>query len=339
MTHSTVRQAFVVRSAVAAGCFLFLSALSAQTPAYFPLETGNTWLYRAVRIDSSRLGALDFTYQTIRVQGTEKIGEREYFDVSYFGRDVALRVEPSTGDVLAYDQAAGMERPWVSLNLPVGGTFPTSIHPCSTEAQVVSRNGMVAVADGDFPDVVEVKFQGSCADAGLTRQYYGPNVRLLIDEETSTSGPITYRLIYYRVGNSSGVEPKEVSFTMAADSPWYFPDGFLSAQLTLRNRGKDAIALHFPSGQSYDLKILNDRSETVYVWSTGRVFDISLRDEKVTSGEISYGISASLKGLPPGRYIAQGYLTTDPAVYFGQVAFEIVGLPGVSLTKSGGSRK
>src|SRR5256885_4409634 len=137
MIHPISKQLFLLSATVVAGCLLSLSTLAAQTPAYFPLEVGNTWLYRAVSINSGQPG-LSFTYQSIRVRGTQKIGEKEYFDVSYFGRDVALRVEPSTGDVLLYDQATATEKPWVTLSLPVDGTFSTSINPCPTEGQIIS---------------------------------------------------------------------------------------------------------------------------------------------------------------------------------------------------------
>jgi len=272
-------------------------------------------------------GGLDFTYQSIQVRGTEKIGDKEYFDVSYFGRDVALRVEPSTGDVFQYDQTSGTEKLWVSLNLPVGGTFPTSINPCPTQGQIISRDGMVAVAGGDFPDVVQVKYQGSCADVGVTTQYYAPNVGLLIDEETSFSGRLTYRLLYYRVGNSTGSEA-EVSFMVSADRPRYFPGTVLTARLTLRNSAFEAVNLHFPSSQSYDFQILNDRGEIVYTWSRDKTFAASVRDEKLGAGELTYGVTAPLEGLPPGKYIARGFLTTNPIVYLAQVPFEIVAVSG-----------
>src|SRR3954465_13372550 len=108
-----------IPATIFAAGLLLASALSAQTPTYFPLEVGNTWLYRSVRISSSQGGRLEFTDQSVRVRATEKLGGKDYFDVSYFGRDVALRVEPSTGDVFVYDQAAGVEKPWVALSLPV----------------------------------------------------------------------------------------------------------------------------------------------------------------------------------------------------------------------------
>ena len=338
MNHTILRHLISARTAVLAGSLLFSSVIAAQTPAYFPLQVGNTWLYRSVSINSSPPGGLEFRYQSIQVRGTEKIGETEYFDVSYFGREVALRVEPSTGDVLLYDPGTETEKPWVSLSLPVGSTFPSNVNPCPLEGQILSRTGMVDVPVGDFPDVIHVKFRGGCGDAGVTTQYYAPNVGLIRDEESDFGRAVVYRLAYYRVGNSGGLQP-EVSFTVAADSPWYFTGTFLAARITLRNTAFDAVSLHFPTEQSYDLKILNDQGDVVYLWSEGKDFGMSTRDEKLASPrEITYGLMVPLEGLAPGRYVAQAYLTTDPVVYFGQVGFEIVAPSGGPSTTTNGLR-
>jgi hypothetical protein len=303
---------------------------AAQNPSFFPLETGNTWLFRGVTINPDKPGGLELIYKSIRVLKKEKIGEREYFNVSYFGRDVALRADAS-GDVLYYDREAGVEAPWASFSLPVGGTFSTAINPCPGEAQITSRDSNVAVPVGDFTDEIEVTFQASaCADVGSTKQYYAPNVGLVRDEQTTLAGRIAYLLIYYRAGRASDGPWGEISFTMGLGSPWYFTDGLLGARLALRNLGEDPVRLQFPSGQSFELKIYNAAGEAVYTWSAGEKFTAEAREEVVGRGEIAFGVSAPLLGLPPGRYVAEGYLTTEPVTYLGRTPFEIIvpGKPG-----------
>jgi hypothetical protein len=39
-------------------------------------------------------------------------------------------------------------------------------------------------------------------------------------------------------------------------------------------------------------------------------------------------VTVPLDGIPAGHYVMQAYLTTDPIVYSGQVAFDILALPG-----------
>jgi hypothetical protein len=337
MTCQTPKSFFFKRVAgMACGLLLLASALAAQTPDYFPLEVGNTWLYKATTIIGAQPLRLSTTYQTMRVIGTETIDDRQYFDVSYFGRNVLLRKQEATGNVLVYDRATGAESPWVALGLPVGATFSSSVDPCSPQGQIVSRTETVAVPLGTFTDEIQIQFQLSCADAGVTTQYYAPNVGLIRQEQTSFAGPVVYRLIYYRVGERTGSVP-EVSFTVAVDSPAYVPGNLLGARLTLRNTGTDGVNLHFPSGQSFDLKILNDKGESVYTWSSDKSFITMVRDETLTPGELTYGVTVPLDALPAGHYVLQAYLTTDPILYSGQVAFDIVALPG-KQSRGGGAR-
>jgi len=327
MTSPIQKLSLFVRAAGVAGALILVSALPAQTGDYFPLEIGNTWLYRAVTISGSTPPRLNFTYQTVRVTGAEKIGDRPYFQVSYFGRDLLLREDTSTGDLFAYDRAAGTETLWVSTGLPVGSTFSSSVDPCSGQAQIASRDGLVLVGLEDLPNVVQVKFQTTCADAGVTNQYYAPGVGLIRQEQTTFAGPLAYRLMYYRAGARQSVTG-EVAFTVAVDSPSYFSGGVLGARLTLRNGASDPITLHFPSSQSFDLKILNEKGEGVYTWSADKSFAAVLHDEKLGPGELAYGATIPLDGLAPGRYTMQAFLTTDPILYTGQVAFDVVALPG-----------
>ncbi len=307
--------------------FMLASTLAAQTPDYFPLDVGNTWLYKAITIIGTQPLPLTTTYQTMRVTGMERIGDRQYFDVSYFGRDVLLRKDALTGNVFAYDRAAGAESTWVPLGLPVGASFSSSLDPCSQQGQIVSRTETIGVPLGAFTDEIQVKFQNNCGDAGVTTQYYAPNVGLIRQDQSSFAGPVLYRLVYFHAGERTMAVP-EVSFTAAVDSPVYVPGNLLAVRLTLRNSGTDELRLHFPSGQSFDLKIVNDKGQAVFTWSSDKTFVAIARDEIIGPGELTYGATVPLDGMAPGHYVMQAFLTTDPIVYSGQVAFEVLALPG-----------
>src|SRR5258708_7051031 len=129
MIHTFHKLSFVSRLAAVAGGIVLASALPAQTTALFPLEVGNTWLYRPAAANTNRG---DAQVRSISVHGKETIAGREYFQVSYFGYEVLLRAEASDGSVVLYDRASNSEQPWLSLGLAVGGIFPTNIDPCST---------------------------------------------------------------------------------------------------------------------------------------------------------------------------------------------------------------
>jgi hypothetical protein len=72
----------------------------------------------------------------------------------------------------------------------------------------------------------------------------------------------------------------------------------------------------FPSGQSYDFVLLNEKGDPVYRWSEGKAFTMAIRSEQFT-GERNYvEILEPSKALPPGKYTAEAWLTTS-----GQRAF------------------
>jgi hypothetical protein len=299
-------------------------ALPAQD--LFPLAVGNFWLYQPVRING--IGFLD--YRSISVHGTETIAGRDYFQVNYFGREVDLRLEPSDGSIVEYDSASGTERNWLSLGAPVGTVFPTDVSPCGvTTASIASRDTTVKAVAGQFDHAVEVSFRSNCVDVGVIRQVYAPSVGLVIDQEVAFIGSPRYDLAYYRVGSAGGEAPG-VSFSTTIDSPRYPLNSLLQARLTLRNAGPVPVLLHFPSGQSFDFRIADEKGEVVWSWSSARLFAMIVRDEELGTSERTYGLSAPLDGLPPGRYTAIGYLTTSPQVYQAEVSFEIVStLPAI----------
>ena len=148
-----------------------------------------------------------------------------------------------------------------------------------------------------------------------------------------------FEITYYRVGSGTG-GAQEVSFTVALDAPRYPQGSTLQARLTLRSTSPDPILLHFPSGQSFDMKIYDEKGTVGDIWSKDKLFPAIIRDETFGRGEKTYALTMPLTNLPPGRYIAEGYLTTNPLLYLGRVSFEIVaeqdipfGRPATSVVK------
>jgi intracellular proteinase inhibitor BsuPI len=319
MGHTSYRLSFPVRLAALAGSLALSAMLPAQTPAPFPLELGNTWLYRP---HTSNAG-LAPDLRSISVHGRETVAGRDYFDVAWFGREVLLRVDPATGNLVIYDRASASEQIWIGFGAPLHFGFTTAINPCPTTGAIAARDAAITVPAGAFTDVLQVNFTGNCVDVGVTQQFYAPTVGLLSSEEETIAGPVHYELAYYRVGATTGSAP-EVSFTLAIDAPQYSAGGTLTARVTLRSSSPTPIPLHFPNSQSFELKILNEKGDVVFLWSRNRTFATVVRDETFGPGEKTFGFSAPLADLPPGRYTAEGWLTTDPILYLADAGFTIV---------------
>jgi len=306
----------IFHSVLLAATFVSSSLAVAQAGDYFPLEVGNTWLYRLAGAQP------ETTFRTVSVEGTETLNGREYFRVVYFGRTLFLRSN-ADGTIVSFNRQSESEQAWLSLDAAEGTTFEAHIDACTNTGRIESRSVEVTTPVGRFQDTLQARFQGNCADAGVTQQFYAPSIGLVSHEETSIAGPRRYELVYFRTRSANGGGP-EVSFTIALDAPRYRAGANMGVRLTLRSTHPDPIALHFPSGQSFDLKLLNQAGDIGYTWSADKLFVLIIRDEQFGPGERSYGFAVPLRDLPPGRYTAQGYLTTAPRQYLGETSFEII---------------
>jgi len=313
----TLRASVIQACAIAFGLAADCALVRGQTPDYFPLQVGNSWVYR---LSGEQMAQPDV--KTITVDATETIGEREYFRVNFFGQTVYLR-RNSDGAIYSVDRETATERLWLPLNAPVGTNFETSIANCTGTGSIVSRNEKVPVPAANVTDAVQIRFQTTCADAGFSEQFYGPWNGLVRHVETSIAGPRRYDLVYSRTGPLNLTGP-EVAFTIALDAPRYKPGAPIAVRLALRSTQPEPIALYFPSGQSFDLQIFNDKGETVYTWSADKLFAAIVRDERFGPGEKTYGFTAAVQSLPAGRYKARAFLTTAPLLYAGETSFQII---------------
>jgi hypothetical protein len=270
-------------------------------------------------------GQSEAAYRTISIEGMETRNGREYFRVRYFERTVFLRANED-GSVVVYNATTATEEPWLSPGAAEGTAFETRLDQCTNTGRIESRRAEVDTPAGRFSNAVQISFRGNCADAGTTQQFYAPGVGLVVHEETSFAGPRRYELIYYRAGGAQHTGP-EISFEMALDSPRYPAGAVMAVRLTLRSTAAEPVLLQFPSGQSFDLKIHNEAGEIVYTWSADKLFAMVFREERFGPGERTYGFPVPLLNLPPGRYKAEGYLTTLPRMYGAEVSFEITGEP------------
>src|SRR4051794_8401717 len=100
---------------------LFIAAASfslAAAPEYFPLQSGNSWVYRGTA------RSFNNTPQTIEVEGTEQQNGRDYSRVRFLGRTVFLRATDTGINIL--DVASGQETSWLVFDAAEGQSIPTA---------------------------------------------------------------------------------------------------------------------------------------------------------------------------------------------------------------------
>ena len=290
-------------------CLSLTTTLFAQGE-YFPLQTGNTWLYRSNRTAES--WTLEIT------------GEREVSGVNYH----VLRGFPSGELLLRFTDAGTLvfrqvergtppiseEKPWVAFNAAVGEAWATAIDPCNNTAVIRSRSATVKSPTGEFENALEVGYQpANCADAGLTRELFLPGIGLVERRFTTIAGERILQLVRATIGGSSKSFQPEWSFTGALDKTAYASGEQLTARFTLRNNTGRPVELTFPSGQDYDLLLFDSKGTEIYRWSDGRAFTMIFRQISFT-GEKSWLLVTPLPQLPDGDYMALLRLASEPRI-------------------------
>jgi hypothetical protein len=294
---------------------LSATSLFSASTEYFPLQIGNSWVYRSMQGRLNRI-------QTIAVESIETVEGRNYYRVRFFERSLLVR-QLDDGSLVFYNPETKQERLWLPFASPEGQKTESEFDTCSKAATVRSKSASVRTPIGEFNNALQLTYEPSCADAGITSQYFLPYIGLLQQESTTIAGPQKYELLYSRTGFTN-IETGQVGFGMALDGHVYkVGQEEMLVRLTLRSTHPDPIPLFFPSGQNYDLKIYNERGEAVYVWSADKLFPLIIRSEQFGPGEKTFAFAVPIAQLPAGRYAAESYLTTEPRKFSAIVHFEV----------------
>jgi len=302
-------------------------------PDYFPLSPGNVWIYRGA-------GARAESILTIEVGTWEVFQGRAYFrlQVSPNG-DYWVRMTED-GSLVAFDPDRKAEQVWYNFQVPAGQPYATFLPGvCCGQAVVQSRSAEYRGPIGEFDRALEMRYPG-VFQVGLEKELFLPYVGM-VHRSIATGGPSmsSYDLIYARLGGVTVISARELAFSLSLDNSIYYANFMppidpgrvapvLRARLTLRNTA-DSVQLTFPSGQTFDFLIKNEKGDVIYRWSDGKAFTLVFRTGTLGPGEMNYVVETRLadkdgKPWPQGRYIAEGWLTTmGPRAYLASVAFEL----------------
>jgi hypothetical protein len=278
--------------------------LAAQEPAveYWPLTPGNQWIYR------SSLGEP----LTVSVTRQRSLGGRVYAEVTGLLRPALqpLLLRQEGHQLMAFDPAMGAEQLYLDLGGPLNQSRPSLAHPCNSTAAVTSRHAMAALPLGSFEGLIAVRYGGNtCADAGLTEDFFLPYVGLMRRTETTLTGPRSYDLVYSRINGVVMISTPETGFAVHVS-----PDsrGWL-IRMTLRHTAGEPLRLDFASGQIFDIAIKNEKGEVVYRWSADKSFIAALQSIEV-SGERNWATLVAGSAIPgsnrAGRFTVDAWLTT-----------------------------
>jgi len=296
------------------------ASLSAASNNYFPLQSGNSWAYRVTQGRSVKTA-------TINVSEAVTVENRQYYRLQFFDGDFLVR-QTEDGSLVRYNSDTKTEDLWLPLALadiqpaqPNVAPGPLKFDECTRSVASVNPSAKLTTAIGDFSNALEIRYKPVCADAGVNVQYFLSWVGLVRQEVSSIAGPVIYELTYSRTG-STAVEAKNIGFTLALDSQAYKAGQEAAGIARLTLRASEPVKLTFPSSQSYDLRIVNDKGESVYTWSADKLFAQVVREEQVGPGERTWQLEFPVNQFTAGKYTAEAWLTTLPR-YSAAVAFEV----------------
>jgi hypothetical protein len=297
---------------------LGLLATSLAYAQYFPLQTGNQWIYR---VDEGPVKEL----RIAEVLRAETVDDREYFVYRAIdGRTTRVRLNEQ--NQLVQWNADGSESIWADFDAGEGASFPAAFDDCTGRGHIRTRTEAVEMLGRTWEGGMRVQYDAaSCADAGVTEDLYLPALGLAERTYQSFTGPRRYKLVYARIGNASVVTSGQYSFRVNLDQRTYAARQILNVRMTLENWTKEPLQLQFNSGQSFDFAIRNEAGDTVYVWSADKLFLAVVREEEIR-GEKNWTATQELE-LRPGEYVLEAWLTTGrtPA-YKAQIPFTVAAI-------------
>jgi hypothetical protein len=276
----------------------------------------------------------------LEITKTGEFNGKTYFVLSGFPeKDYWLRRDES-GSVVAYDPSQAVEQTWWAFQAPLGKQYTTYLPgTCCRLALVSSRSLPYEGPIGKYDCALDILYPG-VFQVGIEREVFLPNVGLAFRSQ-ATGGPSygSYELTYARVGGTTVGPAPEFSFALALDNSIYVVNmmppvdpgtaaPLANVRMTLRNTAQP-VTLTFPTGQTFDFVIRNEKGETVYRWSDGQAFPQIVRTEVFGPGEKNFLLQVRLNGpdknpLPQGHYVAEGWLTTaGTRVFVASVGFEV----------------
>ncbi|MBS1825554.1 MAG: hypothetical protein JST93_09560 [Acidobacteria bacterium] len=266
---------------------------------YFPLETGNQWIYR---IGGALSGVLAPTTFVTEISGTRIIDGKEYFQLVGMPGGSRLLRKNDAGTLVFYSEQDRTEHNWVAFQAATGEAFRSEIDDCSPSGVIQSKNAELRSPLGDFRDgALRVGYApGRCADAGLITETFLPYVGLAQRRMSNIAGEVVWDLVYARLGGFTAFSEQERSFQASLNSARFGTNDPITVRMTLRNTTGTPLELTFPSGQDFDVVIRNEKGDEVYRWSNGRAFTLAIRTFRF-SGEKNYAVAVR-PGLPAGTY-------------------------------------
>ncbi|HBY61027.1 MAG TPA: hypothetical protein DEH78_14485 [Solibacterales bacterium] len=287
------------------------AAPSFGAAVFFPLQTGNEWVYRNARWGDGF---------HVRVGLPVMINGRVYHALDgYTEKRLLVRVD-ERGQLLAVNEETGREELVTSFETPGGGWWPANGRICGGEGETQERREEHDGPAGPFREVLSIRYRGlSCADYGAESEQFAENIGMVRRVNQTLLGPRVHDLVYARVGRSVIEARPHGRFTLVVE-----PDveqGFLRATLRLQTGPAGPLRLEFPSSQVYEVLVKDAAGAVLWRYSDGLVFLPAVHPREF-AGEWSAEVRIPQPSAE--RFTVQAWMTTSEPSFAAMV-------PGVGL--------
>lgn len=274
---------------------------AAAGPSFFPLETGNEWVYRNAETGSAF---------TVRVGVPVISGGNVYYTLSGYV-DSRLFVRTGEDGSLYYrDEENERDLLLTSFEPFEGGWFHAPLRPCEQEGQAAVRREEYQGAAGRF-GALRIRYRSyDCADAGVTEELYAENVGMLSRTMSTIAGPQAFHLVTARIGKMELSRQAGGTFSVTINPPRPSDE---SALAILRLAVSRPVVLRYASAQEYDVLLRDSEGRVAWRWSDGKAFPPVITEITV-EGERLWRVEVPLRilelPLPSGRYSIEAWLPT-----------------------------
>ncbi|MFN9429465.1 MAG: BsuPI-related putative proteinase inhibitor [Acidobacteriota bacterium] len=266
----------------------------------FPLVAGSAWVYR---------NASGSELMTIRVgEAAERGGLVFHRLEGYAPKPIWVR-QASPKVYTYWDEARRKEGVLWRFD---GEEFMALATDCGQSGALSPSASPYRGPIGYFEQVLAIDYRpGRCADAGLTREIFGPWLGLLERRETTLAGERTLSLVYAQIGGITYVQEPSLQFSLSLA----LTESTVQTRLILHNRDGREIVLRFPSGQEFDFIIRNEAGQVVYRWSEDKFFTQAEVTRRI-QGEAIWQTAVPVGTLRRGLYSVEGLLVNTDGQRF-----------------------
>ncbi len=163
---------------------------------YFPLQPGTTWVYQVSGVGGGVRHVTAAAGVSVASTSAAVLLDGYFPGAPRLVRSFAGKVEelgPGGEAYLWYLLAAPEGTSWTLRLAPMA---QERMLPCTDGARVTlaSRRETVTVPAGTFADVILVRWESPCRDAGIVAEWFAPEVGLVQREEAGFAGKIVWQL-------------------------------------------------------------------------------------------------------------------------------------------------